>query len=75
MVCTIPKIGGFYKWFEAKFSDLCKAHDAVYVNRSGSKFKADCELAKGMWRKGHPVLAASAFVFCSTIGWWYWLKD
>ena len=75
MVCTLPKLVWFYDWFEKKFSDLCKEHDAIYIGRSGSKFKADIAFAKGMWKRGHPVLAVGSLFFCSTVGWWYWFKD
>lgn len=75
MVCTLPKFLPIYKRYERKFSDLCHAHDNAYMLRYKSKWEADMELARGIWQRGNRTIAVATWFFCSTVGWWYWLRD
>lgn len=70
--CTIPHLFGFDKWYQKRFGDLCEAHDRSYMLRLGSKWKADAALFKGIWGRGYRALAVGTWLFCATIGWWYW---
>jgi hypothetical protein len=71
--CTIwpPR---FRKWFQKRFGDLREEHDKHYMLRYKTKSYADMQLAKGIWDRGYKALAVGAWIFCQTVGWWYWVK-
>ena len=76
--CTVPNILGLRKWFEVRFSDLCKEHDERYVARDCTKWEADAALFKGMVGKGNRYIpiAIVTWIFCWTpIGIWYWYTE
>ena len=65
--CTLPKIFGLRKWFENRFGDLCHAHDAAYVARTG-KIKADLAFLKGMTQRGYWWLVPPTAIMFATVG-------
>jgi hypothetical protein len=69
--CTIPTIFHVREWFERKFGDICEAHDAAYVLRSG-KWKADKMFYKAIWERGPIVLIIPTFLFFNTFGFFYY---
>lgn len=73
--CTIPEIFGLRSWFETRFSDLCKQHDAVYVQRKFGeigRLVADLQFCMGMWGKGYRALAVLSFYVIWIAGWVLW---
>ncbi len=64
----------FRKWFINRFGDLCIEHDRKYMLLEGSKWDADMELAKAIWKRGYKTLAIGTWFFCYIVGWWYWIK-
>jgi hypothetical protein len=64
----MPYVPWFRKWFNAKFGDLCGAHDFNYESRYPRK-KADIEFAAAILLRGYPFTAFCAYVFVRLIGW------
>lgn len=73
MTCTIPRIFGFDKWFNSRFSDLCDTHDDAYVTRVwGDKVVGDFAFCASMAARGYITLAFACFAFFSLFGTLYW---
>lgn len=62
--CSIPEIFNLRKWFEKNFGYACEYHDAMYRDKTLSRFEADVLLVKDMKEKVKEKSAASrAFVY------------
>jgi hypothetical protein len=64
----------FKRWFDKRFGDLCDEHDKHYMLRYRSKFYADNLLVRGIYKRGYKALAIATWLFCQTVGWWYWIR-
>lgn len=73
--CSLPYVLGLKQWFDTRFGDLCDEHDARYVARDISKWRADWRLVSGIYQRSPIYLpvAVLVFLFCwSAVGLWYW---
>jgi hypothetical protein len=72
--CTIFRWFGIQKWFDARFEDLCAAHDDAYVIRKWRvKLVADFELAKGFVAKGYFWLGLLSLPYTLILGTLFWV--
>lgn len=66
--CTLPRVLGFKKWFDARFGDLCESHDAMY-DAAFPRKQADLILCSGVMIRGYPALAIAAYIVVRAFGW------
>lgn len=65
--CTMPHALGFHAWFEAKFGDLCAAHDAAYAS-GADRYQADLDFCAGVMRRGYVTLSVLSYIFVRGVG-------
>lgn len=74
MTCTVPKLLGLQKWFDARFEQLCKEHDRLYELRIWKvKLYADFQLAMKFCDKGYCTLGVLSVPYNLILGTGYWL--
>lgn len=72
MACTVP--WPLRRWFEARFADLCREHDAQYVKRVWwAKVDSDFKIAYELSSRGYPLLAYASVPYLAILGTIYWL--
>lgn len=65
---------GLQKWFDARFLDLCIAHDEAYVMRKWrDKVAADFILASGFAVRGYALLGTFSLIYTTVLGTPFWL--
>ncbi len=74
--CTMPNIPWFKAWFEKRFGDLCRKHDAEYAFGK-CKLCADFRFCKALAQRGHKRLSLLVFLAINLPHVWiiyYWRK-
>lgn len=76
--CSVPKLFGIKRWFDAHLKDICDEHDAYYLQRrwrakvQGDDFIIAARLAE----RGYLLFAFASVPYLTIAGtfYWFWKK-